>query len=90
MASNICASIKSFGPAKEERLSISRGWSENLITCSSFTSEGQLTNFRVKIKKHLESDSHKLASELQLQASEKAIERYLKLRITLHCQTDHT
>ena len=72
---NICSSIKSFGPAKEERLSVSREWSENLITCSGFTREGQLTNFRVKIKKHLESESHKFASEFTVTNGRKAIEK---------------
>ena len=67
--------MKSFSPVKDERLSISCEWSENLITCSGFTREGQWTNFRGKIKKHLESDSHKSASELRLHAVENVIEK---------------
>ncbi|UYV74863.1 hypothetical protein LAZ67_12001455 [Cordylochernes scorpioides] len=49
---NICASVKTLGAAKSERIHISPEWSNYLIEAAGKDRANKLSNIRMKIKKH--------------------------------------
>ncbi|UYV79362.1 hypothetical protein LAZ67_17002309 [Cordylochernes scorpioides] len=57
---NICASVKTLGAAKSERIHISPEWSNYLIEAAGKDRASKLSNIRMKIKKHLENENIKL------------------------------
>lgn len=62
------------GASKKERLRISHEWSNGLIEASGKDRTNQLSNLRNKIKKHNDSEGHKLAEQINKEAKEKSIE----------------
>ncbi|KAL5233444.1 hypothetical protein ACI65C_000854 [Semiaphis heraclei] len=71
---NICSSITCLGASKKERLRISNEWSNGLIEASGKDRISQLSNLRIKIKKHYESEGHQLADKINKERKEKSIQ----------------
>lgn len=85
----ICESVKSLGAQGKEKLSISVEWSKYLVKESGNNRQSKLSNLRIKIKKHVESESHKIAIEISNTARKKAMEQSME-KITQHQETATT
>ncbi|UYV76318.1 hypothetical protein LAZ67_14000008, partial [Cordylochernes scorpioides] len=72
---NICASVKTLGAAKSERIHISPEWSNYLIEAAGKDRASKLSNIRMKIKKHCESEAHKIAENIKKDRKKK-LEEY--------------
>lgn len=84
---NICSSITCLGASKKERLRISNEWSNGLIEASGKDRTSQLSNLRIKIKKHYESEGHQLADKINKERKEKSIQVSMQKSIVDHEQT---
>ncbi|XP_008183248.1 E3 SUMO-protein ligase KIAA1586-like [Acyrthosiphon pisum] len=84
---NICSSITCLGASKKDRLRISNEWSNGLIEASGKDRTSQLSNLRIKIKKHYESERHQLADKINKERKEKSIQVSMQKSIVDHEQT---
>lgn len=66
------------GVSKKERLCISYEWINDLIEASGKYRTSQLSNLRTKIKKHYESEGHRLADKINKEGKGKSIEVSMK------------
>jgi len=73
---NICASVKTLGAAKSERIHISPEWSNYLIEAAGKDRASKLSNIRMKIKKHCESEAHKIAENIKKDRKKNKLEEY--------------
>ena len=58
---DFCSTVKSLGVIKRERLHISEEWSDCLMEATEKDRASKLSHIRNKVKKHVNSESHKLA-----------------------------